>query len=57
MGLDNKIKPKNNSHYCITISQGNPRKGRGGNPVHFIRDLYLDKCKKKLSKFQSWGVR
>ena len=57
LSSDNKIKPKIDKSLCITLSQNSSRKGKGGSPVHLIRDLYLDKCNKNLKKFQSWGFR
>ena len=42
---------------CLTVAQGESRKGRGGSPVHLIRNLSLETCSDTLKPFQRWGMR
>ena len=42
---------------CLTVAQGKSRKGRGGSPVHLIRNLSLELCDHTLQTFQMWGAR
>ena len=57
LGVDKKIRPIRAPNLCLTIAQGNAKKGGGGTPVHQIRTLRLDICSDQLSKFQNWGIR
>ena len=56
-GDDNTIRLKNNINLCLTVSKGNSRKGRGGSPLHLIRNLSMQICKQQLSIYQTWGIR
>jgi hypothetical protein len=42
---------------CLTVTQGESRKGGGGYPVHLIRNLSLETCSDALKPFQRWGMR
>ena len=42
---------------CLTVSNKSPRKGKGGNPLHLMRDISLKKCSSVNSKFQLWSFR
>jgi hypothetical protein len=46
-----------NLKLCLTVAQGQSRKGGGGSPVHLMRNLSLELCSDTLNKFQIWGVR
>ena len=47
----------NDNSICLTVSNKNSRKGRGGVPLHNIKNIGFQKCKKDISKFQLWGIR
>lgn len=46
-----------NLKLCLTVAQGQSRKGGGGSPVHLMRNLSLEICSDTLKIFQIWGVR
>ena len=46
-----------NSKLCLTVAQGQSKKGGGGSPVHLMRNLSLELCNETLNFFQTWGVR
>jgi hypothetical protein len=46
-----------NLKLCLTVAQGQSRKGGGGSPVHLMRNLSLELCSDELNIFQIWGVR
>ena len=54
---EGKIHLTSNMKLCLTISQGQSRKGGGGTPVHLIRNLSLELCSDTLQPFQTWGIR
>ncbi len=54
---DGRISPLSDLSLCVTVSHGAPRKGKGGNPVHLMRDISLEKCNKQNEDFQLWGFR
>ena len=47
----------NDNSFCLTVSNKNSRKGKGGVPLHNIKNIGFQKCKKDNSKFQLWGIR
>ena len=53
----NKIRLISNRKLCLTVDQGQSRKGRGGTPVHLMRNLSLELCDKSLNPYQAWGIR
>ena len=42
---------------CLTVNNGESRKGGGGAPVHRKRDLTLEICSDHLTDYQVWGIR
>jgi hypothetical protein len=53
----NKIRLISNRKLCLTVDQGQSRKGGGGTPVHLMRNLSLELCDKSLNSYQAWGIR
>lgn len=54
---EGKIHPMDYENLCLTVTQGESRKGGGGSPVHLIRNLSLETCSDALKPFQRWGMR
>ena len=54
---ENKIHLIGNRKLCLTVDQGQSKKGGGGTPVHLMRNLSLELCNKSLNSYQAWGVR
>ena len=54
---ENKIYLIANRKLCLTVDQGQSKKGGGGSPVHLMRNLSLELCNKSLSSYQAWSVR
>ena len=54
---ENKIYLIGNRKLCLTVDQGQSRKGGGGSPVHLMRNLSLEHCNKSLNPYQAWSVR
>ena len=54
---EGRINIVNNLKLCLTVSQGASRQGRGGSPVHLIRNLSMELCSDVLKPFQVWGIR
>ena len=54
---DNTIRLKNNTNLCLTVAEGNSRKGGGGSPLHLIRDLSMKTCNQQNSVYKTWGIR
>ena len=46
-----------NLKLCLTVAQGQSKKGGGGSPVHLMRNLSLELCSDSLNHFQMWGIR
>ena len=46
-----------NPRLCITVAEGEARKGGGGNPAHLIRNLSLEYCSATLMPSQQWSFR
>ena len=57
LSKENKIHLIGNRKLCLTVDQGQSKKGGGGTPVHLMRDLSLELCNKSLKSYQSWSVR
>ena len=53
----NKIRLISNRKLCLTVDQGQSKKGGGGSPVHLMRNLSLELCSKSLNPYQVWGIR
>ena len=54
---DNTIRLKNNTNLCLTVAEGNSRKGGGGSPLHLIRDLSMKTCNQQNFVYKTWGIR
>ena len=54
---ENKIYLIGNRKLCLTVDQGQSRKGGGGSPVHLMRNLSLELCTESLNPYQAWGAR
>ena len=54
---ENKIYLIGNRKLCLTVDQGQSRKGGGGSPVHLMRNLSLELCTGSLNPYQAWGAR
>jgi hypothetical protein len=46
-----------NIKLCLTVAQGQSKKGGGGTPVHLMRSLSLELCSDPLKPYQVWGIR
>ena len=53
----NEIRLISNRKLCLTVDQGQSKKGGGGTPVHLMRNLSLELCNKSLNSYQAWSVR
>ena len=53
----NKIRLTGNRKLCLTVDQGQSKKGGGGSPVHLMRNLSLEPCSKSLNPYQVWSKR
>ena len=54
---EGKIYLMDDKSLCLTVAQGESRKGGGGSPVHLIRNLSMEPCRDALKPFQRWGMR
>ena len=54
---ENKIRLIGNRKLCLTVDQGQSKKGGGGSPVHLMRNLSLELCADSLNPYQAWGIR
>ena len=54
---DNTIRLKNYTNLCLTVAKKPSRKGRGGSPVHLMRNLSMQKCNIQSFIYQTWGIR
>ena len=54
---ENKIHLIGNRKLCLTVDQGQSKKGGGGSPVHLMRNLSLELCTESLNPYQTWSVR
>ena len=54
---ENKIHLIGNRKLCLTVDQGQSKKGGGGSPVHLMRSLSLELCRESRNSYQAWGVR
>ena len=53
----NKIHLIGNRKLCLTVGQGQSKRGGGGSPVHLMRNLSLELCNRSLNHYQAWSVR
>ncbi|MDB9744407.1 RICIN domain-containing protein [Pelagibacteraceae bacterium] len=54
---NNNIHLIDNRKLCLTVDQGQSKKGGGGSPVHLMRNLSLELCTESLNPYQTWSVR
>ena len=54
---ENKIHLIGNRKLCLTVDQGQSKKGGGGSPIHLMRNLSLELCSKLLDPYQAWNTR
>jgi hypothetical protein len=54
---EGRIHLMDDENLCLTVAQGESRKGGGGSPVHLIRNLSMETCSDTLKTFQRWGMR
>ena len=54
---EGRIHLMDDENLCLTVAQGESRKGGGGSPVHLIRNLSMETCGDTLKPFQRWGMR
>ena len=54
---EGRIHLMDDENLCLTVAQGESRKGGGGSPVHLIRNLSMETCGDTLKPFQRWGIR
>ena len=52
-----RVHPISDRKLCVTIAQGQSRKGGGGSPVHLKRNLTLQPCSNALRPYQIWSTR
>ena len=53
----NEIQLIQDKSYCLTVVENSLRKGKGGSPIHKMRDIELQKCNKNIHHLQRWGYR
>ena len=53
----NEIRLISNRKLCLTVDQGQSKKGGGGYPIHLMRNLSLELCTESLNPYQTWSVR
>ena len=54
---EGRIHLMDDENLCLTVAQGEARKGGGGSPVHLIRNLSMEICSDRLKLFQRGGMR
>ena len=54
---DNTIRLKNYTNLCLTVAKKPSRKGRGGSPLHLMRNLSMQICNKNSLTYQTWVIR
>ena len=54
---NNQIHLTKDKSYCLTVIENSLRTGKGGSPVHKMRDIELLKCNKNINYLQKWGYR
>ena len=54
---EGRIHLMDDENLCLTVAQGESRKGGGGSPVHLIRNLSMETCSDTFKPFQRWGMR
>ena len=54
---NNEIHIKKDKSFCLTVVENSLRTGKGGSPIHKMRDIELLKCNKNINHLQKWGYR
>ena len=54
---NNEIHLTKDKSYCLTVVENSLRIGKGGSPIHKMRDIELLKCNKNIHHLQKWGYR
>jgi hypothetical protein len=54
---NNQIHLTKDKSYCLTVIENSLRTGKGGSPIHKMRDIGLLKCNKNINYLQKWGYR
>ena len=54
---NNQIHLTKDKSYCLTVIENTLRTGKGGSPIHKMRDIELLKCNKNINYLQKWGYR
>ena len=54
---NNEIHLTKDKSYCHTVIENSLRTGKGGSPIHKMRDIELLKCNKNIHHLQKWGYR
>ena len=54
---NNEIHLIQDKSYCLTVVENSLRKGKGGSPIHKMRDIELQKCNNNIHRLQRWGYR
>lgn len=57
LDIKGRIYPSSDIKLCLTVEQGQSKKGRGGSPVHLKRNLALQPCSNALRPYQIWSTR
>ena len=52
---NNEIHLIQDKSYCLTVVENSLRKGKGGSPIHKMRDIELQKCNNNIHHLQRWG--
>ena len=54
---NNQIHLTKDKSYWLTVVENSLRTGKGGSPIHKMRDIELLKCNKNINYLQKWGYR
>ena len=57
LDIKGRIYPSSDTKLCLTVEQGQSKKGGGGSPVHLKRNLTLQPCSSALRPYQIWSTR
>ena len=51
-----EIRLVNKNDLCVTVDNGESKKGGGGTPVHLMRRLTLDNCATTSNEYKHWQI-
>jgi hypothetical protein len=54
---DGRVVPQDAASLCLTVADGAPSTGGGGNPVHVYRRLTTEPCADSRAAYQTWRLR